>query len=256
LPFGFRQILKFMPICDQPTRVLIKDMIAALAPQKGVVFSKDAAIDWFGQHYPNIKEGTISAHLVRFSTNSPSRLHHSIRPDEDMLYQVDRSNFRLFDPPSDPPAIHSESDIKGKATGGKGPTEKDESCEFAYESDLRDFLVKNLRLIEPGLVLYQEEGIRGIEFPVGGRFIDILAVDANDALVVIELKVSRGYDRVVGQILRYMAWIEKHQAKTGQTVRGIIAAREISEDLKLACSTLPAVALYEYELSVTLRKLT
>jgi RecB family endonuclease NucS len=89
---------------------------------------------------------------------------------------------------------------------------------------------------------------------VGGRFIDILAVDSEKRLVVIELKVSRGYDRVVGQLLRYMAWIQKHHAEPGQAVRGIIAAREISDDLKLACSYLPAVSLYEYELSVSLRK--
>jgi hypothetical protein len=37
-------------------------------------------------------------------------------------------------------------------------------------------------------------------------------------------------------------------------VRGIIAAREISDDLKLACGSLPNVSLYEYELLVVLRK--
>jgi hypothetical protein len=73
--------------------------------------------------------------------------------------------------------------------------------------------------------------------------------------VVIELKVSRGYDRVIGQILRYMAWIEKHHADTKQSVRGIIAAREISDDLILACSYLPNVALFEYQLSVSLTKI-
>jgi endonuclease len=123
-----------------------------------------------------------------------------------------------------------------------------------YESDLRDFLAKNLSVIEPGLRLYQDEGITGVEFPVGGRSIDILAVDARDGLVVIELKVSKGYDRVIGQLLRYMGWIEKHHAEPGQPVRGIIAAREISEDLKLACSLLSNVSLYEYKLSVVLQK--
>lgn len=118
--------------------------------------------------------------------------------------------------------------------------------------DLRNYLAKNLPIIEPGLKLYQDEGITGVEFPVGGRFIDILAVDSNDALVVIELKVSRGYDRVVGQLMRYMAWIRKHQAEPGQQVRGVIVAREISEDLLLACSLLPAVHLFEYELSLKL----
>jgi hypothetical protein len=41
---------------------------------------------------------------------------------------------------------------------------------------------------------------RSIGFPVGGRIIDILAVDKGGRYVVIELKVSRGYDRVVGSI--------------------------------------------------------
>ncbi len=244
-----------MPIYDQPVRVLIKEMISDLASTKGDVFTKNSAVEWFGRHYPKIKEGTILAHLVRFSTNAPSRLHHSIRPDEDLLFQIDRGSFRLFDRTSDPAPIHPGDIVQPPIIG----PDKDGgvgSNEFAYESDLRDFLAKNLQIIEPGLVLYQDEGIKGIEFPVGGRFIDILAVDANKALVVIELKVSRGYDRVIGQLLRYMAWIEKHQAETGQAVRGIIAAREISEDLKLACSYLPAVALYEYELSVTLRKVS
>ena len=69
---------------------------------------------------------------------------------------------------------------------------------------------------------------------------------------MIELKVSRGYDRVVGQLLRYVAWIKLHQADPGQQVRGQIVAREISEDLILACSQINDVALYEYKLSVSL----
>lgn len=66
-----------------------------------------------------------------------------------------------------------------------------------------------------------EEEISGIEFPVGSRFIDILAIDSNNDYVVIELKVSRGYDRVIGQILRYMAWIRKNHAEESQKVRGM-----------------------------------
>jgi hypothetical protein len=52
--------------------------------------------------------------------------------------------------------------------------------------------------------------------------------------------------------MRYMAWIRKNQAEPGQKVRGIIVAREISEDLLLACSLLPGVDLFEYELSLKL----
>ena len=89
-----------------------------------------------------------------------------------------------------------------------------EQTGFAYESDLRDFLAKNLALSESGLCVFQDEGISGIEFPVGGRFIDILATDKQNNNVVIELKVSKGYDRVIGQLLRYMAWIEKKSGRT------------------------------------------
>jgi len=53
-----------------------------------------------------------------------------------------------------------------------------------------------------------------------------------------------------------MAWVAKHQAEATQQVRGIIVAREISEDLLLACSNLPNVVLFEYELSVSLRRVT
>jgi hypothetical protein len=49
--------------------------------------------------------------------------------------------------------------------------------------------------------------------PAGGRFIDILAVDENNDYLVVELKVSRGYDRVIGQLLRYMAWVGRHLAE-------------------------------------------
>ena len=92
----------------------------------------------------------------------------------------------------------------------------------------------------------------GVEFPVGGRFIDILAVDKNGQYVVIELKVSRGYDRVVGQLLRYMAWVEQNM-ETSQPVRGIIVANEISTDLKLASSRVLDIRLIEYEISFKLR---
>lgn len=102
--------------------------------------------------------------------------------------------------------------------------------------------------------LYEEEGINGIEFSVGGRFIDILAVDSTNDFAVIELKVSRGYDRVIGQLMRYMAWIKNNQAEAHQEVRGIIIAREISEDLILACSLMPNVHLFEYELSLAVKR--
>ena len=61
---------------------------------------------------------------------------------------------------------------------------------------------------------------------------------------MIELKVSRGYDRVIGQLLRYMAWVENNM-QTAKPVRGIIVAKEITDDLKLAASRISGVKLIE-----------
>lgn len=244
-----------MALYDKPVRLLFRDMISELAARDDQDFGREAAIEWFAKRYPLVKQGTVSAHLIRFSTNAPSRLHYSARADEDFQFQVDGSRFRPYSPHRDPAPIHTKADV-GVQEPIADASERDSPSEFAYESDLRDFLARNLAVVEPGLRFYQdaEEGITGVEFPVGGRFVDILAVDAAGKLVVIELKVSKGYDRVVGQLLRYMSWIRLNQAEPGQEVRGIIAAREIWDDLRLACSELPSVSLYEYELSVRLRK--
>ena len=225
--------------------------------QKGDILERDRINSWFKQKYPLIKPGTISAHLLKLSINAPSRIHYNVDQNgkDDLLYQIDSKKFRLYNPSSDPDPIYSRQKEDEIIKGGHKNSNEENGNEFAYEKDLQNFLAKNLSLIEPGLTLYMEEDITGIEFPVGNRFIDILAKDKENNYVVIELKVSRGYDRVVGQILRYMAWIRKNHAEENQKVRGTIIAREISDDLLLACSETKNVELYEYNLSVSLNKI-
>jgi len=55
--------------------------------------------------------------------------------------------------------------------------------------------------------------------------------------------------------LRYVSWIKKNHTEDGHNVRGIIIARKITEDLSLATSGLNNIRLYEYELSVSLKKI-
>ena len=73
--------------------------------------------------------------------------------------------------------------------------------------------------------------------------------------MVIETKVSRAYDRVVGQILRYTGWIKENLANEA-SVRGIIVASEISEDLILATSSVENIRLVEYEISFSLKSVS
>jgi endonuclease len=223
------------------------------------VFSTQDMIKYFEENYPKIKKGTITGHLMKFSTNAPSRIHcrNINNGKSDLLYKIDENKYRLYNKMTDPTVlIGYEVPSNGKPPvdfGKKDPD--DENYEFAYEKDLQNFLAKNLQLIEPGLKLFEEEDINGIEFPAGNRFIDILAIDKNNDFVVIELKVSKGYDRVVGQILRYIGWVEQKMASDGQKVRGIIICKEISEDLTLACSKIKEIELFEYELSVKLNRI-
>ncbi len=131
-----------------------------------------------------------------------------------------------------------------------------EETKFAYEQDLQKYLVKNLGIIEKGLKLYQgEEGNEGIEYVIDdNKRIDILAIDKNNVPVVIELKVSRGHERVIGQSLYYKNKIKKQF--NVPRVRVIIISREITSELRIATEELPDIELYDYELSVKLKKVS
>ena len=139
---------------------------------------------------------------------------------------------------------------RGPAVPPDDEVERDETeQQFAAEADLRDFLAKNPGCIEPGLRLYQMGERTGVEFPVDGGYIDILTVDRSQRFVVIELKVGRGRNRAIGQLLYYMGWVDRHLGNG--PCRGIIVAKEIPDDLILAVQRVPGAALYRYSLSVS-----
>ncbi len=119
------------------------DMVNELGIEKDQIISRDQAITWFSTWYPKIKRGTISAHLIRLSTNAPSRIHHHPKPgDDDLFFQIDGSHFRLYELASDPSPIYERPPINiiSKSDGDSS----EPRGEFAYESDLRDILAKNL----------------------------------------------------------------------------------------------------------------
>ncbi|MGR3617672.1 MAG: endonuclease NucS domain-containing protein [Paracoccaceae bacterium] len=171
----------------------------------------------------------------------------------------------MFESETDPAPLYDLSEITTQEADGNteadqedhverlGEIDAEELREFAYERDLQNFLAKNIELIEPGLRLYEEEGFQGVEFPAGGRRIDLLAVDKEERLVVIELKASRAYDRVVGQTARYMTWVQQN-IDTDKPVRGIIIAHQITEDLRLAAAISKEIGLMEYKLKFEITK--
>jgi hypothetical protein len=240
-------------IYDKSVNELLKDFVDNWTKNDGV-FQKKDTLDWFNENYPKIKASTVSAHITKFSVNNKNRAHYHAHSDgrDDILFRINENTFRKYNSTTDSEPIY-KLDTNGKKISEDDDNEDMEyDTAFAYEEDLKNYLAKNLDIIESGLKLYEEDGISGLEYEVKGRFIDILAVDKNKNFVVIELKVSRSYDRVIGQLLRYKNWIQKELANDGQIVRGIIIANEISEDLIIACMGQPNIKLYEYELSVKL----
>src|SRR5215831_640916 len=112
-----------MSIYAKPVRLLMKeDMVGALALQPGQSFTRQQAIDWFSQNYRKIRPGTVHCHLIRLSTNAPTRLHYNAKPrEDDVFFQLDGGHFRLYDPAHDPAPIY-ETTAK---TDDLPPTEED-----------------------------------------------------------------------------------------------------------------------------------
>ena len=149
-----------------------------------------------------------------------------------------------------------ESFLNNDRSEEEEEAESIDETSFAYEADLRDYLSNNLNIIEAGLTLFKDKnGIEGLEYSIddNNKRIDILAIDSNKTPVVIELKVSRGYEKVIGQCLYYKNKVKERLGTT--KARIIIIAREITPHLKIATAELPDVELYEYKLAVKLRKL-
>lgn len=149
-------------------------------------------------------------------------------------------------------AKYNQAGDTSMSSDASAEDETEAGTEFALEEQLRDYLAENLGILEPGLALWPVENGDAVEFQIDEqgptRRIDILAKDHGGLPVVIELKVSRGHEKTVGQALYYRARIKNlfHV----QRVRIFIVAAEISPELRAAASEVSDVLLFEYSLAV------
>lgn len=131
-------------------------------------------------------------------------------------------------------------------------SEGNDELSFGFESHLRDFIANNLSSLPVKgrvLRLYDDsDGRKGVEYPTEVGRIDILAIDSAGNFVVFELKLDRGPDKAIGQLLRYMGWVARNLAKDRQTT-GVIAAKDIDKEARYAVSVIPNVTLLEYKVS-------
>jgi hypothetical protein len=71
---------------------------------------------------------------------------------------------------------------------------------------------------------------------------------------MIDINNGKGDENKIGEVLRNKNWIERNIAKAEEKVRGIIISNEITEDLMMACTNLPEIELYEYEIVVKIKR--
>ncbi len=219
--------------------------------------------------YGEVNDNTITCQIIVCTVNHNTRIHYPenkkpriANSQYDFLYTIGRGQVELYHTEK-----HGVWEIKEDDTGKLTVSKKDEELEeydnkqsicdeeqfyFPLESHLRDFIAQNIDTIKidnKKLKLYADDnGSDGIEFKTNVGIIDILATDENDNFVVFELKLSRGNDATLGQILRYMGWIKKNLSQNKE-VFGIIVAKSIDEKLRYAVSQVSNVSLFEYELN-------
>lgn len=152
---------------------------------------------------------------------------------------------RLIAGPTKPTIISTDETVEDPAT-------------FALEKHLEDFLVQNWKQTELGKkydIYTNEEGEEvGRQFQSDTGPIDVLAISKDKKeWLVVELKRGRASDNVVGQILRYMGFVQD-LAEKGQTVKGVIIALEDDNRIRRALSMTPNIEFYRYQVTFRLFK--
>ncbi|MBW8015118.1 MAG: hypothetical protein FVQ82_02955 [Planctomycetes bacterium] len=166
-----------------------------------------AIVKWIQQHYPGTKDNTIQCTILSSCVNVESRINwpENSRPRKctgkyDFLFKPGYGLVEFYDPKrhghwelcmgdngkmivrqtgSD---VHNEL-LDEPIVIERTASDQNINTAFAAEAHLRDYLAKNLNLIESGLELYVDKKERsGVEYPISGGFIDILALDQNQQL--------------------------------------------------------------------------
>lgn len=244
-------------------RPYVWEMIKEAVEQLGRRATYGQITDYINKKWQGVNKNTINAQIIVCTVNHPSRVHYpensktrEANARYDFLYKIGRGEVVMYDPEKHGKWAIAEQNGRLIVTQ-ENVLESQEELEetvaepqsFALESHLRDFLAKHLDIVEKGMTLFRDESGRdGIEYQTETGPIDILAKDSQGNFILFELKVSRGADRAIGQLQRYMGWVRRNLAKNGD-VRGVIVAQSVDKGLKYAALENTKIKLLEYELS-------
>ena len=125
------------------------------------------------------------------------------------------------------------------------------------EKQLEDFLIENWDKTELGQkyeLITNDDGLVSQQYKTEIGIIDILAKDKKDGkYVIIELKKNQTSDDTIGQIARYMGWVEVHLSN-GVESKGIIIAGKYDKKLKYAMKKIKGIEVYLYKVDFQLKE--
>jgi len=159
--------------------------------------------------------------------------------------------------------LYEIDEVEYKALTEEGQIEVEEAEEgienrpqFFLEKYLEQFIVDNFdRIFGDKLeILRDSQGnIIGQQYRSDVGIIDILTFEQDtSSFVVIELKKGRESDKVVGQTLRYVGWVNEELCQVGQKVRGMIICQEPDDRIYYAIKATQNLELKYYQIDFRL----
>lgn len=127
---------------------------------------------------------------------------------------------------------------------------------FYLEKQLEDFIIANWESTSLGKnyeLIIEDGELKSQQYRTDIGPIDILARDKETgAHVVIELKKGQTSDDTIGQIARYMGWVE--EKLNDNKVKGIIIATGYDKKLEYALKRMSGIEVYIYEIDFKLKE--
>ncbi len=152
-------------------------------------------------------------------------------------------------------ALRTEPESRSQPIISKRPplrTSRPIQTEESLEALLEEMIQREGRAFSRRVRMFESsDGLYGRQLPMPGiGRIDLLVEDLDtQELTVIELKRDTSPDVVVGQLCRYLGWVQENLAKGNRKVSGIICVHRSSPKLRLAVSAVSGVEIFEYALS-------
>ncbi|BAQ34148.1 endonuclease NucS domain-containing protein [Dehalococcoides sp. UCH007] len=212
---------------------MVGEVVENYSYHSGDVLPHRRVVRW----YPNLIERTAMSKALQYSTGSIGTVSTITKFAEEIE--------KLISGNVPPTIIATDDTIEDPST-------------FALEEHLEEFLIQNWKQTEFGKKynIYEEDGeLVGQQYPSDTGPIDILAISKDKKeLLVVELKKGRASDHVVGQVQRYMGYVQQELAEESQTVKGVIVALEDDIRIRRALSVAPNIEFYRYQVSFKLYK--